>query len=149
MSFRTQTVEPVNEDQLPWKLGKKADTASTTTGVEPTAGAKANESPHRRGDNSSSRNNRTGHSSSTSSSRRDHETSGGSNTRGNRNPTGTTGVAPGWRDRSAGRGESSSTRATSDANANSKRPAPSNSGGILERPGSASSRPRSPKQRRR
>ncbi|KAF1775191.1 Protein kinase-like domain [Phytophthora cactorum] len=153
VSFRTQTVEPVADESLPWK-GKKDGAAGADAKTEGAG------SPHR--DNSASRSSqhhndhrgRDGASRSRShhnsrdvqqqpQRRSDRSNAGDNNARDNRNrgqPGG--GNAQGaWRERSSGRAGGAGGPAVTGA----KRP------GGGERPTSASSsgRPRSPKQPRR
>ncbi|ETK96766.1 CMGC/CDK/CDK8 protein kinase [Phytophthora nicotianae CJ01A1] len=153
VSFRTQTVEPVAEENLPWK-NKKDGAAGVDAKVE-------GGSPHR--DNSANRSSqhhndhrgRDGASRSRShhnsrdaqqqpQRRSDRNNAGDNNARDNRNRgQAGGGNAQAWRDRSSGRtgGPGGPNAATTGA----KRP------GGGERPTSASSsgRPRSPKQPRR
>ncbi|GMF47293.1 unnamed protein product [Phytophthora fragariaefolia] len=158
VSFRTQTVEPVAEENLPWK--SKKDGAVGADGKPSDAGAG---SPHR--DGSSSRHNdhrgrdapsrsRSHHNSrdaqQQSQRRSDRGSVGDPNARDTRTrgpPAGGSTQSAGgsaWRDRSSGRA-SGAPAPSASAVTGAKRPSTG------DRPTSASSsnRPRSPKQPRR
>ncbi|KAJ0408632.1 hypothetical protein P43SY_008979 [Pythium insidiosum] len=167
VAFRTQNVEPVQEDSLPWKSRKEAATNDTARGDSPSHrdGRSQHRHDHASARDSSSSRRSSYHASSSSAA----GPSGGA--AGNAGPATSSRGGSGWRDRSVGRGSSASAAASSSsasaapaagsgagaAHVGSKRPAPvavpttaaAAAVGASERPGSASSRTRSPKSQRR
>ncbi|GLD92075.1 hypothetical protein PINS_up000608 [Pythium insidiosum] len=161
VAFRTQNVEPVQEDTLPWKSRREAAAAD---------GARA-DSPSHRDTRSQHRHDHANTRESSSSRRSSYHASSsgaagpGGGAAGTSGPAGSSRGGSGWRDRSVGRGTSSSASASASASSasaasggasasahvGSKRPAPvaAPAAGSSERPGSASSKTRSPKSQRR
>ncbi|DAZ92704.1 TPA: hypothetical protein N0F65_012829 [Lagenidium giganteum] len=167
VAFRTQTVEPVSDENLPWKSKKDTNTQGDNAarpGDNPSPGDR--QDPNRRRDSSSSRSRPHPQQTASSSrggdsSRRDdrnHTRSGApgggapgvDSSRGG-NPSGGAPPSSGagqWRDRSVGRGDANARQPSASAGSSTaKRPATNDRQSSAS--GSSSQRPRSPKQQRR